>query len=294
MRHTAAMSFPYLSDLVHTVFGVDLPLPIPMFGLMVGIAFFAGLKVANLEVKRLLPAQPANFMDNVGLIAFLAGLIGARVFHLLEHPQQFMADPMGMIFSRGGFTIFGGLIVGTVAGLAYSRAKRAPLAPLLDAVAPALMLSYAIGRIGCQISGDGDWGIAADLAAKPDWLPTWLWAQTYDGNIAGIEIPPPGVYPTSIYETLMGLIAFAVLWRFRKHSYAAGWLFCFYLLIVGVERLLVEPIRVNTTYEFAGLVFTQAQLIATVCVIAGSSGMWWLARSRPGGAPRTTPREPTP
>ena len=288
------MSFPYLSDLVHTVFGVDLPLPIPMFGLMVGIAFFVGLKVATVEAKRLLPEQPANFMDNACLIAFFTGLVGARLFHLLEHPREFMADPMAMLFSRGGFTIFGGLIVGTICGLVYSRAKRAPLALVLDAVAPAIMLSYAIGRIGCQISGDGDWGIAANLAAKPGWLPTWLWAQTYDGNISGIEIPPPGVYPTPVYEVLMSFIAFAVLWRLRRHSYAAGWLFCLYLLLAGVERLAVEHIRVNTTYDLGGFAFTQAQLIATVCVIAGSFGMWRLARSRPAVVPPTTPREPTP
>jgi len=288
------MSYPYLSDVVRDVFGVNLPLPIPMFGLMVGIAFFVGLKVANLEVKRLLPEQPAKFMDNVGLIAFFTGLIGARLFHLLEHPREFMADPMAMLLSRGGFTIFGGLIIGTICGLAYSRSKRAPLAPLLDAVAPAIMLSYAIGRIGCQISGDGDWGVAADLAAKPDWLPTWFWAQTYDGNIAGVDIPPPGVYPTPVYEILMGFLAFAVLWRLRRHSHAAGWLFSVYLLLAGLERLAVEFIRVNTNYHLAGLAFTQAQLIAVVCVIAGCSGMWWLARSRPAGVPRTTPREPTP
>jgi phosphatidylglycerol:prolipoprotein diacylglycerol transferase len=288
------MSFPYLRDLVHTVFGVDLPLPIPMFGLMVGIAFFVGLKVATLEVKRLLPSQPANLMDNAGLIAFFTGLLGARLFHLLEHPREFMADPMAMLLSRGGFTIFGGLIVGTISGLAYCRAKRAPLAPVLDAVAPAVMLSYAIGRIGCQISGDGDWGIAADLAAKPDWLPTWFWAQTYDGNIARMQIPPPGVYPTPVYEILMSFIAFAVLWRLRKHSHAAGWLFCLYLLLAGLERLAVESIRVNTTYDLGGFTFTQAQLIATVFIIAGCSGMWWLARSRPAGVPPITPREPTP
>jgi len=288
------LSYPYLSDVLHDVFGVNLPLPIPMFGLMVGIAFFVGLKVATLEVKRLLPSQPANLMDNAGLIAFFTGLLGARLFHLLEHPREFMADPMAMLFSRGGFTIFGGLIVGTISGLAYCRAKRAPLAPVLDAVAPATMLSYAIGRIGCQIAGDGDWGIAADLAAKPDWLPTWFWAQTYDGNITGMQIPPPGVYPTPIYEILMSFIAFAVLWRLRKHSHAAGWLFCLYLLLAGLERLAVESIRVNSTYDLAGLVFTQAQLIATVFIIAGCAGMWWLARSRPVGVPPTTPREPTP
>jgi len=288
------MSFPYLKDLVHTVFGVNLPLPIPMFGLMVGIAFFVGLKVATIETKRLMPSQPANLMDNAGLIAFFTGLVGARLFHLLEHPREFMADPMAMLFSRGGFTIFGGLIVGTIAGLLYCRAKRAPLAPVLDAVAPAIMLSYAIGRIGCQISGDGDWGIAADLAAKPGWLPTWFWAQTYDGNITGMVIPPPGVYPTPVYEVLMSFIAFAVLWRLRRHSYASGWLFSLYLLLAGVERLAVESIRVNTTYNLAGFDFTQAQLIAAVFIIAGCLGMWWLARSRPAVAPPTAPREPTP
>jgi phosphatidylglycerol:prolipoprotein diacylglycerol transferase len=92
----------------------------------------------------------------------------------------------------------------------------------------------------------------------------------------------------------MSFIAFAVLWRLRRHSHAAGWLFSLYLLLAGVERLAVEFIRVNTTYDLAGFAFTQAQLIATVCVIAGSLGMWWLARSRPAGVPPITPREPTP
>ena len=107
---------------------------------------------------------------------------------------------------------------------------------MLDAVSPALMLAYAIGRIGCQISGDGDWGIAADLAAKPGWLPDWLWAQTYDGNIAGVLIDPPGVYPTPIYESVMAFIAFAMLWRLRKQGHKPGWLFGLYVLLVGLER----------------------------------------------------------
>ena len=170
-------------------------------------------------------------------IGFFTGLLGARLFHLLEHPREFLAHPAAMLLSRSGFTIFGGLIVGITRGRASTRArKRAPLAPMLDAVAPALMLGYAIGRIGCQISGDGDWGIAADLAAKPAWLPTWLWAQTYDGNIAGVTIPPPGVYPTPIYEALMGFAAFALLWRLRRHAHAPGWLFGVYLLLAGIER----------------------------------------------------------
>ena len=274
------LAYPYLSDVFRDVFGVDVPLPIPMFGLMVAIAFFVGLRLANLEVKRLLPAQPANFMDNVGFIGFISGLVGARLFHLLEYPQEFLAHPSEMLFSRGGFTIFGGLIVGTLAGLAYARAKRAPASLLLDATAPGLMLAYGIGRIGCQISGDGDWGIAADLAAKPEWLPTWAWAQTYDGNILGATIAPPGVYPTPLYEVLMAFAAFAVLWALRRHAHRPGWLFSVYLVLAGVERLLIEFIRVNTTYELFGAAVTQAQLIAVGCVVAGCLGMWSFSRVR--------------
>jgi phosphatidylglycerol:prolipoprotein diacylglycerol transferase len=274
------LAYPYLSDVFRDAFGVNVPLPVPTFGLIVAIAFLGSLWVANREVKPLNPEHPARFMDNLGFISFLAGIVGARIFHLLEHVQEFLEHPLEMMFSRGGFTIFGALIAGTLAGLAYARAKRVPVPSLLDAVAPALMLGYALGRIGCQISGDGDWGIAADMAAKPDWLPTWAWAQTYDGNILGVTIAPPGVYPTPLYEVVMGLAAFAVLWKLRKHRHRAGWLFSVYLVLAGVERLLIEPIRVNTTYHWFGVEVTQAQLIAVLFIGAGAVGMWKFARAR--------------
>jgi phosphatidylglycerol:prolipoprotein diacylglycerol transferase len=274
------LAYPYLSDVLRDVFGVNIPLRVPTFGLMVAIAFLTSLRVANLEVKRLLPEQPPRFMDNVGFISFLAGLVGARIFHLLEHWREFLEHPAEMLLSRGGFTIFGGLIAGTLAGLIYARAKHASGPKLLDAVAPSLMLGYGLGRIGCQISGDGDWGITANMAAKPDWLPTWVWAQTYDGNILGTVIPPPGVYPTPLYEVVMGLAAFALLWSLRKHRHRAGWLFSLYLVLAGVERLLIEGIRVNTTITLFGVEATQAQLIAVLCIAAGAIGMWKFARAR--------------
>jgi phosphatidylglycerol:prolipoprotein diacylglycerol transferase len=275
------LSYPYLTDVLRDV-GIDIPLPVPTFGLMVGVAFFVSLAVARREVRRKMPEQAPDFMDNVGYIGFFAGLVGARLFHALEYPAEFLANPVQMIFSRGGFSIFGGLVFSIVAATLYARWKRAPLAPLLDAGAPGLMLGYAIGRIGCQISGDGDWGIAADLAAKPDWLPTWLWAQEYVNNIAGVDIPPPGVYPTPLYETVMAAIAFGVLWRLRFHAHRAGWLFCVYLLLTGVERMLIESIRVNAKYNLFGMDVTQAQLISAGCIVAGLVGiaMFW---RRPAG-----------
>jgi phosphatidylglycerol:prolipoprotein diacylglycerol transferase len=278
------MSFPYLTDVLHA-FGLNLTLPIPTFGLLVGVAFFTALWLARAEARRLLPQLPPDFVANAWLIAFVSGIAGARLFSLLEYPREFLAHPLAMLLSRSGFTAFGGLIVGLPVAAWYVRRKRVPLAPLLDAFAPALMLGYGIGRIACQVSGDGDWGIAV-TGAGPAWLPHWLWAQTYDGNIAGVVIPPPGVYPTPIYESLMSFAAFALLWKLRKHAHAPGWLFGAYLLLAGVERFLIELIRVNTTYTLFGAQVTQAQIIASACVLAGILVMWW------GAAPRAATATP--
>src|SRR5712692_947899 len=261
------MAFPYLSDFVRALTGFDLPLPLPMFGLMVALALLVSMWVTGLELRRLHEAgqiglarrrikrkdgqhvevsvPPQAIVGEFGMFVLIVGIIGARIFHLLEYPHEFMADPWGMIFSRGGFTIFGGLIFGTIAGAIYVKRRGLSIRVFCDAVAPAMMLGYAIGRIGCQLSGDGDWGIPANLALKPGWLPAWLWAQTYDNNIIGVTIAPPGVYPTPIYETLMGLVFFGILWGLRKHPFQAGRLFALYLLLCGVERFSIELIRVK-------------------------------------------------
>lgn len=296
------MAYPSLGDLVRDLTGLDLPLPIPTFGLLVALALLAAVQLAESELRRkhaageIPPAQrrskskdassaasavPAyELLTGLTLVMVFAGLIGARVFHLLEYWDQFIRDPSGMIFTRSGFTIFGGLVFGLLAGAAYARRYRIPLPELGDAIAPALMMGYAIGRIGCQLSGDGDWGIAADAALKPSWIPMWLWAQTYENNIAGVLIEPPGVYPTPIYETVMALAAFAVLWRMRKHPWRAGWLFCLFLLLSGVERLLVEQIRVNASFELLGLQLTQAEIIAAAMVLLGAVGVVALRKPR--------------
>ena len=104
------MSFPYLTDVLHAV-GINIPLPVPTFGLLVGAAFFTGKWLAEVESRRVLPAAPPDFMGNACIVAFLAGLFGARLFHLLEYPREFLEHPAAMLFSRSGFTIFGGLIV---------------------------------------------------------------------------------------------------------------------------------------------------------------------------------------
>lgn len=289
------MAYPYLSDLIRALTGLELPLPVPMFGLLVAAAFIAVTLIFQAELKRLHAAgrigcarirertsggrvadvevPPQDVASNLSLTVLFAGFVGARLFSFLEYPREFLADPWSAIFSRTGFTYYGGLVLGLVAGILYAQRKHVALRPGLDAVAPALAIGYGIGRLGCQLSGDGDWGIAASLAAKPGWLPTWAWAQTYDNNVAGVVLAAPGVYPTPLYEFAMALVTFAILWALRRHPFQSGWLFSLYLVLSGLARFAVEQIRVNPVFQLGGVTGSQAEFISVAIVIAGLVGL---------------------
>jgi phosphatidylglycerol---prolipoprotein diacylglyceryl transferase len=270
------MSFPYLGDLFRVALGVNVPLPIPMFGLFVALAVVLAAHTFSLNVRRAeavdrLPAGSHRLVSDLAVITLLAGIVGARVFHILDHLPEYAGNPASLVFSRGGFSIYGGLFFGVPAGIWFLRRRGIPILPMLDSVAPALLLGYAVGRIGCQVSGDGDWGIAANLALKPEWLPMWLWAQTYQGNIVGDVIPFPGVYPTPIYESVAAFLMFSILQIFAKQVRPLGSTFAVYLLCAGFERLLIEKIRVNPRLNFLGFAFTQAELISVCVILAGTA-----------------------
>ena len=278
------MAYPYLSDVVRAATGLDLPLPLPMFGLFVALGLLIAAQCLRVELERMqragrivasLPELHA-VVSNLTFVAMVSGIVGARLFHILENLDTFVAAPMSMILTTSGLSIFGGLVLGTLAGVLVVRRAGLPLRAFLDAAAPAMMLGYAIGRIGCQVAGDGDWGVAADIAVKPGWLPLWLWAQTYDHNIVGTLIAAPGVYPTPMYETVMSLLCFGVLWACRKHPFQPGWLFAVYMALAGVERLLIEQIRINPVLNVFGIHATQAEMIATLLIIFGLAGTFVL------------------
>ena len=157
---------------------------------------------------------------------------------------------------------------------------------MIDAAAPGLFLAYGIGRIGCQMSGDGDWGIN-NLAPKPNWmsfLPDWMWSFKYPHNVVSDGIPIPDcignhcnmlefpVYPTPFYESVLSILVFIFLWSIRKKITTPGLLFCIYLMLNGIERFGIEKIRINTTYNIAGHHITQAELISTLLFVAGLVG----------------------
>lgn len=256
-------------------------------GILVGLVF-AGLKwwekhkqkLAKPET-RIIRIWPQDRVGDIVLYAALFGFLGAKIFHNLENWNDFVKDPIGSLVSFSGLTFYGGLICAGVAILLYARKRKISIIHLCDAMAPTMMLAYGLGRIGCQVSGDGDWGIVNTHAKPFSWLPDWAWAYTYPNNVVGEGVPIPGctgpycnqlgvpVYPTALYEIVACLILFAVLWSLRKKVKVPGRLFGLYLLFNGLERFFIEKIRVNTKYDFLPFHPTQAELISFALIIAG-------------------------
>lgn len=274
-------------------------------GIIVAIAF-AGFKwwesnknaLPKPETKTVTIA-PSEHTGSIMTIAAIGGIAGAKLFHLIEYPDQFIAFFKNPSLSSfiGGLTIYGGLIVGGISVWLYARKQGFNFLRVADAAAPALMLGYGIGRIGCQVSGDGDWGINNPVA-KPDWMgifPDWVWSYNFPNNVNGVgrlitesdtwpvfpgygtclDIP---VFPTSLYETTAAIILFSILWILRTRISQAGVIFSIYLMMNGFERFWIEKIRVNAEFDFLGITMTQAELISTLLMISGATLFFYLRK----------------
>ena len=299
-------------------------------------------KLAKPE-KRTIRIWPHDRVGDIVIFALVFGIIGAKLFDNFENWDRFIQNPIGNLLSPSGLTFYGGLICAAIAICIYARKKGIGLLHLTDAAAPVLMIAYAIGRMGCQVAGDGDWGVfnsayisdvpghsvpatpeqfqqklkenstyflngsvsdqsgtstmVTDRHAEtldkvphksfkgPRFLPTWIFAYTFPHNVNedGILLPncegkycralPQPVFPTSLYEIIGCGILFLILWSLRRKIIVPGVMFCIYLILNGIERFLVETIRVNTTYSIFGLHPTQAELISAVLVITGILGI---------------------
>lgn len=291
--------------------------------------------------KRNLRIWPHDRVTDIAVIAMIFGVLGAKIFDGIEHwnLKDFMSDPIGHLFSGAGLTFYGGLIVAAVAVIWYGHRKGIKMKHLVDAAAPGLMLAYGIGRLGCQISGDGDWGIynsayindaAGNMVAAapgefeesikkntayftqgkaPDtsgrlvgvtdrvypslaevphkyakgfsFLPKWFAAYNYPQNVNadGVLLPgnseehnrvlPSPVFPTPLYEAIICTFLFMLLWAIRKKIKIPYIMFGGYLVLNGLERFLIEGIRVNKLYDTFGFMLSQAKIIALCLVIAG-------------------------
>ena len=237
--------------------------------------------------------HPFELVGNMTMIAAVSGIIGAKIFHNLENMDAFLADPIGQLISFSGLTFYGGLIAGAVSVIWYANKYKINTKHLIDSAAPGLMLAYGVGRIGCQMSGDGDWGID-NLAPKPEWmsfLPDWMWSYTFPHNVINAGVPIEGctgnfcmelanpVWPTAFYEVIMSLAIFGFLWAMRKHIKVPGALFFIYLAFNGVERFFIEKIRINSEYNILGGI-TQAEIISFSLILTAIIGVTYLYKSK--------------
>lgn len=237
--------------------------------------------------------HPFELVGNMTMIAAVSGIIGAKIFHNLENMDAFLADPIGQLISFSGLTFYGGLIAGAVSVIWYANKYKINTKHLIDSAAPGLMLAYGVGRIGCQMSGDGDWGID-NLAPKPEWmsfLPDWMWSYTFPHNVINAGVPIEGctgnfcmelanpVWPTAFYEVIMSLAIFGILWAMRKHIKVPGALFFIYLAFNGVERFFIEKIRINSEYNILGGI-TQAEIISFSLILTAIIGVTYLYASK--------------
>jgi len=227
--------------------------------------------------------HPNELMGSILLWAAICGFSGAKIFNALENWDDFLKDPVGMLIGFSGLTFYGGLICGGAAVLYIAWKHGIKPLTMLDIGGPGMMLAYGLGRIGCQMSGDGDWG-KDNLTPKPEWLhwtPDWMWSFNFPHNVndQGVQIPgcigkfchvlPAPVYPTSFYESVTCILLFFFLWSIRDRIKTPGIMFGIYLVLNGTERFLIEFIRVNTRYHIGNLSFPQAQLIAILLFIGG-------------------------
>lgn len=281
-----------------------------------GVYYFLKNQKADKNIKTIEVLQyPSEKTNDIIIIAGLSGVLGSKLFSIFEDIDSFFKDPLGALLSGSGLNVYGGLILAFIA--VYYYVKKIGIKPIymMDISGMGILLGYAIGRIGCQLSGDGDWGIVA--AAMPEWwfLPDWLWSYHYPNNvnndgqllaacnqeafnaarIAGLSVEDsclkscgfrychelnPKVYPTPIYETCFGLLFCFLLWINKNKFKIPGTIFFLYMIINGIERYLIELIRVNEKYELFGLNWSQAQYISVLFVLIGCFGLFYLYKTK--------------
>ena len=256
------------------------PIAIPTFGLMVAAAMIVAYYVLRADMARRQIADKNSATAEIFIVVpALAGIAGAKLYHVLETPRELFAHPGEMLLSRYGLAWFGGLIGGFTAWVLLARAQKVPLLESLDAGSAAAALGYGVGRIGCLLSGDGDYGVPTSLP----------WGMSFPN---GLVPTSERVHPTPIYEFIVGCAIAWVLWKLGAAQVAArasqragftprwcrpGNVFATYLLLTGSTRFMVEFIRINPR-SFFGL--SNAQVASAASVVAGTTLWWAISRGK--------------
>jgi phosphatidylglycerol:prolipoprotein diacylglycerol transferase len=265
------------------------PFPIYSFGLLLGIGFLLGSYILSLELKR--KKLDPEIASTITILAVVSGIAGAKILFLIEEWKTFVRNPVGEAFTPGGLTWYGGFILGMTVISLYVRSKKIPFLKIWDGLAMGLIIAYGVSRLGCHLSGDGDYGF-------PTTLP---WGTNYANGTcppsrAFADFPeitsqyPRGVvpdttpcHPTPVYEFLLGVAGFVLMWNLRKRPWPDGKMFMLYLMISSLFRFSVEFLRLNPRLLFG---LSEAQLISVPLFFGGLAGFYLL---HPKRAPRGKP-----
>ena len=266
--------YPVIFDFGNiSIFGREFNLVVNSYGFMLMTAFYTCYFVLSKDMRRL--KYDDHIASDIIVWAAIGGILGAKIYYLLENFDRVLADPSGMIFSGAGLVFLGGLIGGTIAVSYVFKKNDMEWLSSADIVAPLLILGYAIGRIGCLLVGD-DYGLPTTMPwgmSFPNGLPpsTYSIFQTYYPwvDLSGFDPGVLKVHPTQIYEATIGLILFVFLYKKRLSVSVPGTLFFLYLFLAGLERFFMEFIRTNPKYF---LIFSGAQLISLIMI---SSSIWF-------------------
>jgi len=231
------------------------PITIYSFGVMMALGFLVSGYILGKELAR--KGLDASLGSSIVFWAAIGGLVGARLWVVFDDLGEFLEAPVGFLLTGAGFVWYGGLLGGLIAVSYLIRYHRLPWFTTTDCIAAVLPLGHAIGRIGCQLAGDGDWG-------KETTLP---WGMAYPNAIIGWDYPPGvRVHPAPLYEAALYLAIFALLWRLRCRLRTEGTVLSLYFVLAGVARFFVEFVRVGPHVQWG---LTGAQLFSVVLVIAG-------------------------
>jgi phosphatidylglycerol---prolipoprotein diacylglyceryl transferase len=257
------------------------PFTVHGYGLMLGIAFIVASYILSKELVR--KKMDPNLATEITLFAIIFGIAGAKLFYLFENWDAFLRNPIDMIFSAGGLTFYGGLIVVILALFIYIRRKKIPFLVIADITAPSLAIAYGIGRIGCHLAGDGDYGLPTNLPWGFNYEhgtvpPSVMFintnvAKNYPNGIVPDNTP---LHPAPLYEFLAAVVIFSILWKLRKKNWIDGKLFMFYLILAAIERFSIEFIRLNPALLFG---LSEAQIISIVLFVAGISGLFYFYKN---------------
>ena len=262
-----------------SIFGFEFHPVINSYGFMLMLAFYSCYYFLNKDLKRL--GYDVKLAGDIVFAAAVGGILGSKIYYLIENFDRVKVDPSGMIFSGAGLVFLGGLMGGTAAVSYVIKKNNLPWSKFVDIAAPLVILGYAVGRIGCLLVGDDyglpthlPWGISFAEGLPPS---TYSIFQTYYPWIS-LEGFDPGllkVHPTQIYESLICFGLFYYLYQKRTKIVVQGSLFFSYLVLAGVERFLIEFLRLNQKYLFG---LSGAQLIALSMI---GIGIWFLTHPLP-------------